>query len=127
MSQVKAPVSYGELVDKITILQIKQSKISDTAKLANIEHELKVLMKVWQTLDASQVEAEVDGLRDVNAALWKIEDDIRAKERAQQFDGRFIELARAVYHTNDKRAELKRKINETLGSELVEEKSYAAY
>lgn len=127
MSQVKAPVSYGELVDKITILQIKQSKISDTAKLANIEHELKVLMKVWQTLDASQVEAEVDALRDVNAALWKIEDDIRAKERAQQFDGRFIELARAVYHTNDKRAELKRKINETLGSELVEEKSYAAY
>lgn len=123
------PISPGELIDKITILEIKAERIADVKKVANVKHELALLMSTWQASAHAQsnIEAEWSALRDINAKLWVIEDDIRDKERDRQFDARFIELARAVYVTNDERAAVKRKINEKLGSKIVEEKSYADY
>ena len=122
-------ISPGELIDKITILEIKLDRMSDAAKLANVKAE-------WDLLTASRDEAieasdELQrlsqGLKEVNEGLWVIEDDIRQCEREQDFGEKFIELARSVYINNDDRARLKREINELLGSRLVEEKSYAAY
>lgn len=126
---VVIPVSWGELIDKITILEIKQSRIGDPAKLANIERELTALQAVRDknAMDAQDITAETTALRKVNEALWDIEDDIRDCERQKDFGTQFIELARAVYRTNDERAALKRQINEKRRSELVEEKSYAKY
>lgn len=109
---VQVPVSVGELLDKLTILAIKLQRIDDAAKRVNIARE--------------QEELETE-LRRVNEQLWEIEDSIREHERQQRFDAAFIALARAVYRTNDQRADLKRRINALVGSELVEEKSYAAY
>lgn len=122
-------VSAGECLDKITILEIKAVQIKDEAKLSNIHHELKILQDICtETLPKEiDISAEMAELKSVNEALWKIEDDIRDKEFAGEFDQRFIALARSVYVTNDKRAALKRVLNEKLGSELVEEKSYADY
>ncbi|MDE2055192.1 MAG: hypothetical protein KGI62_10980 [Xanthomonadaceae bacterium] len=129
MSLISAPVSYGELIDKITILEIKSERMTDAAKLANVRDELQLLNALWKGDPASRtgISAERAELKLINEALWEIEDEIRVKERDRAFDARFIELARAVYHTNDQRAAVKRAINLKLGSRLVEEKSYQDY
>lgn len=129
MSLVSVPVSYGELIDKLTILEIKAERMRDPAKLANVRDELALLGATWANAAASATDivAERTELKRINESLWEIEDEIRLKERAQAFDARFIELARAVYVTNDRRAAVKRAINEKLGSRLVEEKSYQDY
>ncbi|HEX5953905.1 MAG TPA: DUF6165 family protein [Rhodanobacteraceae bacterium] len=129
MSLISAPVSFGELIDKITILEIKSERMTDAAKLANVRDELELLGALWTQgpASATDISAERAELKHINEALWEIEDEIRLKERCQAFDARFIELARAVYHTNDKRAAVKRAINLKLGSRLVEEKSYQDY
>jgi hypothetical protein len=129
MSLISAPVSHGELIDKITILEIKSERMADAAKLANVRDELQLLNALWAADPASRTDitAERAELKRINEALWEIEDEIRVKERERAFDARFIELARAVYHTNDKRAAVKRAINLKLGSRLVEEKSYQDY
>jgi hypothetical protein len=129
MSEISVPVSPGELLDKITILRIKSSRMSDAQKLANVRIELKVLEETWgaSSYAKSDIAADVNALLQVNERLWVIEDDIRDKERAQTFDGEFIRLARAVYFENDERAAIKRRINLKLGSTIVEEKSYAEY
>jgi hypothetical protein len=111
MSLIQVPVSFGELIDKITILEIKSRHISDAAKLTNVHNELNLLNATWAN----------------HHALWDIEDRIRLKEKAQEFDAEFIELARSVYFQNDERAAVKREINLKLGSQLVEEKSYQDY
>jgi hypothetical protein len=129
MSLISVPVSFGELIDKITILEIKSEQIRDAAKLANVRAELDLLNATWTQNPASRTDilAERAELKRINEALWDIEDEIRLKEKAQAFDSRFVELARAVYFTNDKRASVKRAINLKLGSQLVEEKSYQDY
>lgn len=129
MSLISTPVSFGELIDKITILEIKSERMTDAAKLANVRDELQLLSGLWARDPASRADISVERaeLKRINEALWEIEDEIRLKERDQAFDARFIELARAVYHTNDKRAAVKRAINLKLGSRLVEEKSYQDY
>lgn len=123
---VMVEISVGELIDKITILEIKNARISDESKLHNIRKELDILTaaRVSMVPRSSALESLVTELRAVNQALWEIEDEIRVCERERDFGPRFIELARSVYHTNDRRAELKRRINDHLGSRLVEEKSY---
>jgi hypothetical protein len=122
-------VSAGELIDKITILELKLEHISDPAKLANVRLEHERLMTTFgEELEAcGALAALTQALKAVNGELWQIEDDIRAKERAKLFDAEFIALARSVYRMNDRRAALKREINELLRSAIVEEKSYAAY
>jgi hypothetical protein len=129
MSLIQTPVSYGELIDKMTILQIKLQEIKDEAKLANVRNELELLDATWKNDKASETDIaeETARLLAVNQRLWKIEDDIRMKERAQAFDDEFIRLARSVYIENDERAAIKREINLKLGSQLVEEKSYQDY
>jgi hypothetical protein len=129
MAELLVPISPGELIDKITILEIKSQRMTDAAKLHNVRTELSLLSGTWQAspFSATDIGAEWAGLRDVNAKLWDIEDRIRDKERDGLFDAEFVELARAVYFTNDERAALKKKINMRLGSALVEEKSYADY
>ena len=129
MAELLVPVSYGELLDKIAILQIKSERIADPAKVANVRRELAALEKTWlahpaAVQDIARLRAD---LKAVNERLWDIEDDIRDKERAKAFDEEFIRLARSVYVQNDERARLKREINTALGSEFVEEKSYADY
>ncbi len=129
MSEILVPVSYGELLDKIAILEIKSERIADPAKLANIRRELDALNATWAQAPASGVDiAGLRGaLREVNERLWVIEDDIRLQEKAQAFGAEFIRLARAVYFENDERARIKREINVALGSAYVEEKSYQDY
>jgi hypothetical protein len=129
MNLIQTPVSYGELIDKMTILQIKLQQITDEAKLANVRNELELLDATWKNDKASDTDIaeETARLLAVNQRLWKIEDDIRMKERAQAFDQEFIQLARSVYIENDERAAIKREINVKLGSTLVEEKSYQDY
>jgi len=129
MSEIKVPISPGELLDKITILRIKSKRMTDAKKLANVRLELQALEATWAASPYSKtnIDADIGALHAVNEKLWVIEDDIRDKERAQAFDAEFIRLARAVYFENDERAAIKRRINVTLGSTLVEEKSYAAY
>lgn len=129
MTTLHVPVSIGEVIDKITILEIKQERIPDPAKLDNIRRELTMLKAVVQAeiKTSKALEALHAKLKGINEELWQIEDDIRDKERAKSFDDEFVRLARAVYVTNDQRAAAKREINELLGSTLVEEKSYAAY
>ena len=123
------PCLLGGLLDKITILQIKSERMIDAAKLANVRHELHLLIEVRDRQgEPPQGLAElVVELRSVNERLWGIEDAIRECERQQDFGARFIELARAVYVSNDRRAALKYRINHLMGSPVVEEKSYAAY
>ncbi|HET7592207.1 MAG TPA: DUF6165 family protein, partial [Rhodanobacteraceae bacterium] len=106
MGLISAPISHGELIDKLTILEIKSERMADAAKLANVRDELQLLSSLWQADAASRTDiaAERAELKRINEALWEIEDEIRVKERDQAFDARFIELARAVYHTNDRRA-----------------------
>ncbi|HTH15117.1 MAG TPA: DUF6165 family protein [Magnetospirillum sp.] len=126
---VLVPVSWGEVIDKITILEIKAERLTDAAKLANVTKELHELVVVRERefpghAGLAALSAE---LKAINEKLWVIEDDIRDCERAKDFGLKFIELARAVYYTNDERAVVKRKINDLLGSALVEEKSYKPY
>jgi uncharacterized protein YxjI len=129
MSEIQVPVSFGELLDKIAILQIKSERMKDEAKLANVRKELSALEQTWMAHPAAghdivRLRAE---LKAVNERLWEIEDDIRVKERRQEFDGEFVRLARAVYFENDERARVKKEINLRLGSSYVEEKSYSDY
>jgi hypothetical protein len=116
-------------LDKITILRIKSERMTDPAKLANVRHELKLLEQTWSDagFSAAEVGSDERALQAVNAKLWDIEDDIRDKESKQVFDRQFIELARAVYISNDERAAIKKRINQKLGSKIVEEKSYREY
>jgi hypothetical protein len=129
MSEISVPVSFGELLDKIAILQIKSERMTDKAKLANVHNELAALERTWMAhpaagQDIARLRAD---LKAVNERLWVIEDDIRLKEKAQAFDEEFIRLARSVYIENDTRARLKKEINLALGSSYVEEKSYQDY
>ncbi|MBI5165779.1 MAG: hypothetical protein HY985_17985 [Magnetospirillum sp.] len=126
---VLVPVSWGEVIDKITVLEIKSERLTDAAKLANVTRELAELAAVRDRDFAGHagLAALAAELKTINETLWVIEDDIRDCERAKDFGPKFIALARAVYVTNDRRAAVKRRINELLGSDLFEEKSYAAY
>jgi hypothetical protein len=129
MSEILVPVSFGELLDKIAILQIKSERMTDPEKLANVRNELSALEKTWMAHPAAdgdivRLRAE---LKAVNDRLWEIEDEIRVKEKAQEFDAGFVRLARSVYFENDERARIKREINAALGSTYVEEKSYQDY
>src|SRR5579885_2251484 len=123
------PVSWGELIDKVTILEIKAERLTSENALANVRHELKALSTfageaMAQNADVVRLKSE---LKRVNETLWQIEDDIRAKEAAKSFDDEFIRLARAVYHNNDERGRLKQQINALLKSQLNEEKQYSRY
>ena len=130
MSQINVPISPGELIDKITILEIKMERMDDPQKLSNVKNELGLLEKVWQKSDyagADMVDDKRAELKSINEKLWVIEDDLRLKEAKAEFDTEFIELARSVYFTNDHRARIKKEINIGVGSDLVEEKSYQDY
>ena len=129
MKDILVPISPGELLDKITILRIKSARMTDETKLRNVRIELEALERTWRDSGSAipEVAADEAALQRVNEELWDIEDRIRDKERAKEFDAVFIELARAVYVTNDERARFKKNINVTLGSRLVEEKSYQPY
>jgi hypothetical protein len=121
---VLAPISVGELIDKITILQIKCTKIVDEIKLENVRRELDELLSIFDSLTIPDVTEATAQLRQVNTELWDIEDGKRDCEQHRQFDEHFIDLARQVYIKNDLRAQIKRDINVTCGSTIVEEKSY---
>ena len=129
MENIKVPTSPGELLDKITILEIKMEQISDAEKLKHIEYELEQLTQIWNEHFSNNEDLDLlkKELRETNTNMWDIEDNIRIKESKKEFDNDFIELARSVYYQNDKRADTKKKINELLGSLLMEEKSYADY
>jgi len=129
MNEITVPISPGELLDKITILRIKSTRMRDASKLANVRTELEALERIWTASPyaAVDVASDVSALLAVNERLWSIEDDIRDKERAETFDSDFVRLARSVYIENDERAAIKRRLNVKLGSSLIEEKSYAEY
>jgi len=129
MKNIHVPVSPGEVLDKITILEIKSERMSDPEKIGNVKIELTLLQEIWaDSVSEDNVISNLHAqLKEVNEALWEIEDDIRDKERDREFDERFIELARSVYRTNDRRSEIKRDLNLHLGSAIVEEKSYQDY
>ena len=129
MEQIQVPISPGELLDKITILEIKSERMTDPEKLDNVRRELSLLNETWQgrVRENDTVLRIHASLKRINEALWEIEDDIRAKEKVREFDDRFIELARSVYFTNDKRAAAKKELNVHLGSDIVEKKSYQDY
>ncbi|MBB2759582.1 UNVERIFIED_ORG: hypothetical protein GGR68_003770 [Xanthomonas campestris] len=129
MSEILVPVSFGELLDKIAILQIKSERMSDPVKLANVRSELSALETNWMAHPAAghDIVRLRAALKAVNERLWVIEDDIRLKEQAQTFDDGFVQLARSVYIENDERARIKKEINLALGSSYVEEKSYQDY
>ena len=126
LSSILAPVSLGELIDKITILEIKQIHMTGI-KLKNVDKELKLLRKILQDENLEIDMDLINNLKEINNNLWEIEDNIRIKERNQEFDKEFVELARSVYKENDKRASLKKEINQKYNSELIEEKSYNNY
>lgn len=128
-SSIRIEVSPGELLDKISILEIKSERIADPAKLRNIRHEFELYRDIRARAipGGAAIEALVRDLKAVNEALWEIEDAIRECEGKRDFGPRFVELARSVYRTNDRRAAIKREINLLCGSAIVEEKSYAAY
>jgi hypothetical protein len=129
MDIIHVPVSPGEVLDKITILEIKSERMSDAEKLVNVKRELELLQAAWlKSVEQDETVNRIHArLKSINEDLWEIEDDIRDKERAREFDERFIELARSVYVTNDRRAEAKKELNLYLGSEIVDEKSYQDY
>lgn len=129
MTEISVPISPGELIDKLTILEIKSERMSDAKKLANVKLELKLLSETWIASDYAKIDIQTEWLelKRINGELWDIEDDIRDEERNQRFGEQFIKLARAVYFINDDRAAIKRQINDKLGSKIVEEKSYASY
>ena len=123
---INAPISIGELVDKITILEIKKNKLQDS-KLENVLKELSFLRKLMEKHQIEITDDLFTQLKEINLTLWNIEDQIRIKEKNKEFDNIFIELARSVYFKNDKRAEIKKRINQLSNSEITEEKSYAEY
>lgn len=124
-TQISAPVSIGELADKITILELKQKNIADRQKRANIDHELALLQALWDGLDdTARLLDQVDALREVNGKLWDVEDELREYETEGRFDDAFVLAARSVYKLNDRRSEIKKEINLRSGSDVVEEKSY---
>jgi chaperonin cofactor prefoldin len=125
----RVPISLGELADKITILEIKLERIADQMKRDNVRLELELLREAWTNTKKVDVTLELlmKELKKVNETLWTIEDDIRDCERRKDFGSRFVELARSVYKTNDRRSEIKREINLLLGSGIIEEKSYESY
>ena len=125
---VNTPISLGELIDKISILVIKEKKIKDEKKNNLIREELTLLRKILnEAANNNSINNYLNQLIDVNSALWKIEDEIRDCEKNKKFDQKFIELARSVYITNDRRAEIKLEINNKFGSKIVELKSYTKY
>ena len=125
---IKTPISLGELVDKISILIIKQKNITDETKLDHVKKELDFLQKTLMNyVKQEEINNYLENLININSKLWNIEDDIRECERKKMFDQTFIDLARNVYFTNDERAKVKNDINKTFGSELVEVKSYEEY
>jgi hypothetical protein len=126
---ILVPTAPGELIDKLTILRLKSERIADAAKVANVRFEMAALMETADRHIAKSAELDAlwEDLYQINAALWVIEDDIRACEAAKEFGEEFVRLARAVYITNDQRADVKKKINLLLGSALIEEKSYTDY
>ncbi|MCP4047208.1 MAG: hypothetical protein GY732_14625 [Gammaproteobacteria bacterium] len=129
MDIIHVPVSPGEVLDKITILEIKSERISDAGKLVNVKRELELLTASWKkSVEEDETVGAIHAkLKSINEDLWEIEDDIRDKERAREFDQVFIDLARSVYVTNDRRADAKKELNVYLGSEIIEEKSYQDY
>jgi hypothetical protein len=129
MEQILVPVSPGEVLDKITILEIKLERMEDEGKLRNVRRELELLSRKWaEAVSEDETVLRIHAeLKRINEALWEIEDDIRDKERLAEFDERFIQLARSVYFTNDKRAAAKKELNLHLGSDIIEEKSYQDY
>ena len=125
---INTPISLGELVDKVSILIIKQKNITDENKLDHVKKELDFLQKVLiNYVKQEEINTYLENLININSELWSIEDDIRECERKKLFDQTFIDLARSVYFTNDKRAKVKNDINKSFGSELVEVKSYEEY
>ena len=125
---VNIPSSLGELIDKISILIIKKNNINDEKKISYIVEELEALNKTLESvISKSKVEDYIKKLIDINSKLWKIEDDIRECERKNSFDEKFVELARSVYITNDKRSDIKLEINNKFGSKIIEVKSYKTY
>ena len=126
---INTPISLGELIDKISILQIKKSNIQKVEKQKFINEELTLLKETLKSVivDNKDIEEYLNKLIVTNTKLWKIEDDIRTCERQKKFDQKFIELARSVYFTNDKRSKIKHEINKKLGSQIVEVKSYEKY
>ena len=129
MTAIRVEISVGELIDKITILEIKSQRIDDSNRRASITRELELLRHVRddQIPGSPELEALAQELKATNEMMWDIEDHVRAHERSGDFGDEFVELARSVYYTNDRRAALKRSINELTGSKLVEEKSYPRY
>jgi hypothetical protein len=127
--KIPVDIAPGELIDKLTILEIKLEKIKDERKLANIRSEYADLMRVFRSsiVETSRLTTLTAELKRINAALWEIEDHIRDQERAGTFGQAFVDLARSVYRTNDLRAATKREINELLNSAIIEEKSYSSY
>ena len=125
---INIPVSLGELVDKISILQIKRKNIRDKEKEKLINKELSLLKKTLKnSLNDNLIKKYLDELIKINSKLWRIEDDLREHERKKIFDQEFIELARSVYLTNDKRSQVKLEINKKFGSQIIEVKSYTKY
>lgn len=129
MDIIEVPVSPGEVLDKITILEIKSERMDDPVKVANVRRELELLQATWlnAVVQDETVKRLHAKLKSINEDLWEIEDDIRDKEFVKEFDQAFIDLARSVYVTNDQRANAKKELNLYLGSEIVEEKSYKDY
>jgi transcriptional regulator of nitric oxide reductase len=129
MENILVPVSPGEVLDKITILEIKSERMSDPEKVANVRVELALLLETWSKFvkEDGVIRGLHAQLKQINEQLWEIEDDIRDKERVREFDQRFIELARSVYFTNDRRSQVKKQLNLHLGSQIIEEKSYQDY
>tara|TARA_Y100000816_G_scaffold18762_1_gene12237 strand:- start:2683 stop:3072 length:390 start_codon:yes stop_codon:yes gene_type:complete len=127
--RIEIPVSFGELIDKLTILEIKKSKITDNEKLKNIQLEFELLNKKYQTKlkDTKELQVFYDALLEVNHKLWKIEDKIRILENNKEFNEEFIDLARSVYKLNDERFAIKNEINKTFDSEIQEQKEYENY
>jgi Family of unknown function (DUF6165) len=126
LTHIRAPIAVGELIDKITILEIKAERIADNAKRRNVANELTQLNEIKREagLDTPEMAAYARDLKQINMALWDIEDQIRELETRKDFGARFIELARSVYQSNDGRARTKHAINAAFGSDIVEEKSY---
>ena len=125
---INTPVSLGELMDKISILKIKKINITEKSKLVHVNNELELLEKtLLKSVNDNKIKEYLDNLIKINSELWKIEDDIRDCERNKQFDQKFIDLARLVYFTNDKRSQIKLEINGYYGSKIVEVKSYEKY
>ncbi|MCA1774030.1 MAG: DUF6165 family protein [Halomonas sp.] len=126
---IEVPLSFGEVLDKITILEIKSERIKNAEKISNVRLDLDALNRIWEQeiQDPSRIADLRVQLKAVNEELWDIEDDIRAQEAKQDFGPQFVSLARSVYFTNDRRAAIKKEVNLLLGSRFVEEKSYQDY